>query len=85
MVARKSEESSAEWLRRTIADFVATSPLNTLGLPGGEFPVSHTSPRPTRANLKHHLTPQKNLSGVTFFLYQRQKKHHNYWSSHFKI
>ena len=36
MVTRKSEESSADWLRRAIADFVATSPLNTLGLPGGE-------------------------------------------------
>ena len=36
MVTRKSEESAADWLRRTIADFVATSPLNTLGLSGGE-------------------------------------------------
>jgi epoxyqueuosine reductase QueG len=36
MVTRKSEESSADWLRREIVDFVATSPLNTLGLPGGE-------------------------------------------------
>ena len=36
MVTRKSEESSAEWLIREITDFVATSPMNTLGLPGGE-------------------------------------------------
>ncbi len=36
MVTRKPGESSADWLRRAIADFVATSPLNTLGLPGGE-------------------------------------------------
>ncbi|MGD8313553.1 MAG: hypothetical protein PVI17_02340, partial [Syntrophobacterales bacterium] len=36
MVTRKSQESAANWLRREIADFVATSPLNTLGLPGGE-------------------------------------------------
>jgi epoxyqueuosine reductase len=36
MVTRKSEESSAEWLMREITDFVATSPLNNLGLPGGE-------------------------------------------------
>ena len=36
MVSRKSEESSAEWLMREIADFVTTSPLNNLGLPGGE-------------------------------------------------
>ena len=36
MVTRKSEESAADWLRRVIADFVATSPLNTLGLSGGE-------------------------------------------------
>jgi len=36
MVTRKSEESSADWLRREIDDFVATSPLNTLGLSGGE-------------------------------------------------
>lgn len=36
MVTRKSEESSADWLTRAIANFVATSPLNTLGLPGEE-------------------------------------------------
>ena len=36
MVTSKSGESSADWLRRLIDDFVATSPLNTLGLPGGE-------------------------------------------------
>ena len=36
MVTRKSEESSADWLIREIVNFVATSPLNTLGLPGGE-------------------------------------------------
>jgi hypothetical protein len=36
MGTRKSEESSADWLIREIVDFVATSPLNTLGMPGGE-------------------------------------------------
>jgi epoxyqueuosine reductase QueG len=36
MVTRKPEESSADWLIREIVDFVATSPMNTLGLPGGE-------------------------------------------------
>lgn len=36
MVSNHSGASLAEWLIREIADFVATSPLNTLGLPGGE-------------------------------------------------
>lgn len=36
MVTNHHEENPVDWLRREIADFVATSPLNTLGLPGGE-------------------------------------------------
>ena len=36
MVRNHSRVSLAEWLIGEIADFVATSPLNTLGLPGGE-------------------------------------------------
>jgi epoxyqueuosine reductase QueG len=36
MVANHNKENPVDWLRRLIADFVATSPLNTLGLPGGE-------------------------------------------------
>ena len=36
MVANHHEENPVDWLIHEIADFVATSPLNTLGLPGGE-------------------------------------------------
>ena len=36
MLSNHSRASLAEWLRREIADFVAISPLNTLGLPGGD-------------------------------------------------
>ena len=36
MVTNHNEENPVDWLIREIADFVATSPLNTLGLPGGE-------------------------------------------------
>ncbi|UCF03367.1 MAG: epoxyqueuosine reductase [Deltaproteobacteria bacterium] len=36
MVTNHHEENPVDWLIREIADFVATSPLNTLGLPGGE-------------------------------------------------
>jgi hypothetical protein len=36
MVANHNEENPIDWLRREIDDFVATSPLNTLGMPGGE-------------------------------------------------
>jgi hypothetical protein len=42
--------------------------------------------------LTHELTtrqspqfPKKILSGVTFLLYQKQKKHHNYAASRLKI
>jgi len=36
VLSNHSRASLAEWLRREIADFVAISPLNTLGLPGGD-------------------------------------------------
>ena len=36
MLSNHSRASLAEWLRREIVDFVATSSLNTLGLPGGD-------------------------------------------------
>ena len=36
MVINHNEENPVDWLIRKIVDFVATSPLNTLGLPGGE-------------------------------------------------
>jgi hypothetical protein len=57
MVTNHSEENPVDWLIREIADFVAISPLNTLGLPGGESPVNHTSPRPMRASLIQHRKP----------------------------
>jgi epoxyqueuosine reductase len=37
MVTDHHEENPVDWLRREIVDFVATSPLNTLGSPGGEI------------------------------------------------
>ena len=35
MVTNHSEENPVDWLIREIVGFVAISPLNTLGLPGG--------------------------------------------------
>ena len=35
MVTNHNDEKPVDWLIREIVDFVATSPLNTLGLPGG--------------------------------------------------